>query len=183
MKKIISLLMVLVIFMSCAGLSVSAVKISPEIDDVITDVEVEDSNGQKVSIALIRLEKITDELKPQSKDEKVIAQYTLKVKGQPKYPITFTAKVAGIKKNSKIYLLAKDEEGIQYIEATVIEDGKIKFTLDKYYSLLSLIGKVKSSTQIGTSDKTGDYMLSFVMVALIVSASVVLVSKKRVFEK
>lgn len=182
MKKIISLLVVFVILMSCVGLSVSAVKISPEIDDVITDVEVEDSTGGKVSIELLRLEEISDELKPQSKDEKVIAQYSLKVKGEPKYPITLTAKVAGIKKDSKVYLLAKDEEGVQYIEAIVLEDGKIKFTLDKYYSLLSLIGEVKSSTQIGTSDKTGDYMMSFVMVALIASASVILVSKKRILE-
>lgn len=180
MKKIISLLAAIVFVIGCMALPVSAL-VSPEVDDVITDVTVEDANGDEVEVELIRLKEVIDELKPESKDEAVISQYTLEVKGDPEYPITFTVKIAGIKTTSKVYLLAKDEDGsIQYIEAKVLANGKIQFTLDKYYSLLSVISDKKTSTQIGTSDKTGDVVTPIVLAVMFASASVAAVSKKKI---
>ena len=105
MKKIISILAVFILVLGCAVMPVSA-EISPEIDDVISQIEGTDANGEKVDIDFIRLDEIDEDLKPSSKEDKIIAQYEVKIEGNPEYPITVTLKVDGVKKGSKVYILA-----------------------------------------------------------------------------
>lgn len=180
MKKVISILAVLILVIGCTMLPVSA-EVSPEIDDVISQVEAEDANGDKVDIDFVRNDELDEDLKPDSKEDKIIAQYDVIVEGEPEYPITVTLKVDGVKKGSKVYILAKDEDGsVQYIEAEVLENGKIRFIMDKYYPTIAIVSDVKTSSNIGTSDPTGDYTLPAAMTLLLVSGAAIVFAKKKI---
>ena len=177
MKKIISLIIAFVFIFSCATLTVGAVNPSPEVDDVISNIGATDVNNNKVSVNFIRRDELIEDLKPVDADDKIVAQYDVTIEGTPKYPITVTVDVAGVKKNTKIYILAKDEDGsVQLIDATVIADGKVKFVLDKYYSVISFVTDKETATHIGESDKTGDNTTATVSLA----AVALILTKRRV---
>ena len=179
MKKIISVGLVLLMAISFMALPVSATE-SPEVDDVISNVVVVDKNNNKADVNLNRTDVKDDDLKPQGNDEKVIGYYNVSYKGTPKFPLTFTLKVAGIKKTSRVYVLAKDNDGnVKRIEAVVLGNEKIKFTFDKAYEVLSVITDKKTSTQVGTSDKTGDFATPIIAICMLASLAVVYTAKKQ----
>ncbi len=178
MKKIICICLCLIFALSCITLPVSAAA-SPEVDDVISDVDGTDSDGKKIRIIIKRTDKEDKDLKPDSKDEKVIGIYTLDIEGKPKYPITIKMKVDGVKKTSKVYIKAKNSDGnVKRFEATVLANGKIKFTIDKYYEIFSIITDKKTSTQIGTSDKTGDIATPIIATIMLTSLAIVFLNRK-----
>lgn len=183
MKKIISLFAVAILIAGCICLPVSAAVASPEVDGVISKVTVTDQNAQTVSVKLNKPAKPITTLKPASKDDALISQYQLVVNGNPQYPLTFTVDIAGVNSTSKVYILAEEEDGtVQYIEATVIADGKLQFKLDKKYKFIAVLGDKKTATRIGVSEKTSDVTTGVVAFALVVSMAAVAVSIKKVKE-
>lgn len=180
MKKIISLGLGLLLALSLITLPVSAATASPEIDDVVSDVEAEDAAGYDVNIKLDRLDKTEEGVKPENDDEKIIASYSVEIEGNPQYPVRIKMKVAGIKLGSKVFVVTKDKEGkLTRTAAKVIADGMIEFSIDKTITSLTLIADKKSASDVGTSDKTGNYAFVFPVLALCVAGASVLVLKKR----
>ncbi len=185
MKKIISMAVILGITISCLALPVSAAKISPEIDDIISDVYVEDANGEETDVIIDRTD-ADDRFQPEEDDEKIIGYYDLTVKGDPKFPIKFKVRVAGgLTKQTEPYILVIDENGnIKRVPVEILKDGYISFVFDKAYKKFALVVK-KVSTHVGTSDKTGDtampIAICFGLISLVaMGAAAKLIKKKEV---
>lgn len=182
MKKIFSLVAALIFVVGCISMPVSAA-LSPEVDGIISKISVKDNKSQSVSVELKKPAKTIDALKPSSKDDALISQYELTVEGNPEFPLTFTANIAGVKTTSKVYILAQEEDGsVQYIEAKVISDGVIEFKLDKRYKFIAVLGDKVTATRIGVSDKTGDTLTTVAALALVASMAVAALSLKKIKE-
>ncbi len=180
MKKIISLTLGLIVILSCVVLPVSAATSSPELNDIITSVEAVDKNGAKVEIKLDKVEKADADFKPESNDEKIITQAKVRMMNAPAYPVNLTVKIDGIDDTSKVYVLAKDENGaVKKLEAKILSGGAISFSFDKLYTSVAFVGNIKTATQVGTSDKTGDFTVPAVACAMLVSAAAIVFSKKK----
>lgn len=183
MKKILSLGLGLILILSCVVLPVSAATPSPEVKDVISSVEAEQSDGSKVEIKLEKADKIDEDLKPESSEEKVVTQTNVTVSSTAKYPLTLKVKIAGVKTTSKMYVLAKDDAGaVKKLEVKIISDGVISLTLDKYYAALAFVADIETATNIGTSDKTGNVTIPAVAMVMVASAAAIVFAKKKVDE-
>ena len=182
MKKILSVFVALILVVCGFAFSVSAAP-SPEVDGVISIIDILDNKGNKASIELVEIEKnkIDTTIKPTGKDETTIGQYEVKVTGTPEYPVKVTAEIKVVKSTSTVYILAKKADGtIEKIAATVKADGKVEFALKEGYSVLSVVVDKKTATSIGVSDKTGDNSTLAVMGLLCAAVSLAVVSAKKV---
>ena len=179
MKKIVSLLVAVLLIAGCA--CISAVAASPEKNDVVESISAVDNNGSNVSVTLVKSEKVDKKLQPTANDEVMVSQYDFEIEGNPEYPLTITMKVAGVKKNSKVYLLASDEDGnVEKIEVKITDDGLVEFTIDKNYANLAIITDKQTAKAIGVSDKTGDSVTPAVMTVLLIAVCALAVSVKKV---
>lgn len=182
MKRYFSLLACIVFIIGCISIPASAALVSPEVDDVISDVVVKDQNEDAVDLWFVRQDKTPDNLKPSSSDERVIASYDVEKRGEIEYPVTVTMKIAGIKKSSKLYVLAVDANGkVKKINVVLLGNGKVSFMLDKDYEAISFITD-KKSTSIGTSDKTGDFATPCILSLLMIAGAAVVISGSKAKE-
>ncbi|MBQ6848232.1 MAG: hypothetical protein IJO62_04920 [Clostridia bacterium] len=180
MKKIISLALTLIVILSCTVLSISAATSSPEIKDIISSVEVVDANGAKVEVKLEKTDVADPDFKPESTDEKIMTQVKVGMGSTQKYPLSLTVKIDGVKTTSKVYVLAKDEAGaVKKLDTKVLSNGVISFTFDKYYAYVAFVADLKTATQVGTSDKTGDFTVPAIACAMLTSAVAIVYSKKK----
>ena len=182
MKKIISVLVALIIVLCGFAFSVNAAP-SPEVDGVITIIDILDNEGNKAGIELVEIEKnkIDTTIKPTSKNETTITQYEVKIVGSPKYPVNILAEIKGVKSTSTVYILAKRADGtIEKIPATVKGDGKVELSLKEDYKILSVVVDKKTATSIGVSDKTGDNSTVVIMGVLCTAVALAVVSAKKV---
>lgn len=182
MKKIISVLVALILVV-CGFAFTANAEPSPEVEGVISIIDIIDSKGNKPSIEFIEIEsgKLDKDLKPDSKDEATLAQYEVKTTGTPEYPVTVTLGIKGVKSTSTVYILVKKADGtIAKVPAVVKENGKVEFTLEEGLEKLSIIVDKKTATSIGVSDKTGDSSTVAVMGILCVAIAAAVVSAKKV---
>lgn len=183
MKKSISLVLSLIFVLSCIVLPASAFTPSPEKGDFITVIEATQPDSSKITMRLQKADKVDEDFKPTSSDEKIISQASIELPGEVTYPLQVKVKMDGIKTTSKIYALVKEAgEAIKKIEVTVLEDGVISFTLDKKYASIAFVADTKTATQMGVSDKTGDVATSAIALVLMASAAVVFLAKKKIQE-
>ena len=190
MKKIISVLIAVVLVVGCSIPALAAV--SPEKDGIIEVVEAVDSKGEKARMRIIEVDDLDEEkeiekdnkdLLPKDDDEEVIRIFKVEIDGDVDFPVTVTAKFDGVNANSNVYILAKKADGtVVRIEVKVGKNGEITFELDEEYVLFSLIADKKTSTQMGTSDKTGDDTGYLVMAIAMVSVLGIAVSVKKIKE-
>ncbi len=179
-EKIISLLVVLILVISCPALVVSVAP-SPEVDDIVSVIEATDKGGKRVSIVLTKSDTVDNELKPTNTEEALMGQYDVEIKGSPEYPVTVRARMAGVKTTSKVYILTKEADGtVNKVIATVTAEDQIEFKLDSDCKVLAVIADKKTATNIGTSDKTDDSTFSAVMTVLCLAVVVGAVSVKRI---
>lgn len=184
MKKSISLVLSLIFVLSCIVLPVSAFTPSPEKGDFITVIEAtQPDDSSKITIRLRKADKVDEDFKPSSSDEKIISQASIELPDGITYPLQVKVKMDGIKTTSKIYALVKEAgEAIKKIEVTVLEDGVISFTLDKNYASIAFVADTKTATQMGVSDKTGDVATPAIALVLMASVAVVFLAKKKIQE-
>ncbi len=184
MKKVISLMLGFMLIIGCAALPVAAVKVSPEIDDIISEVISTDSDGEDAGITLERYTgDVPEGLLPETDDQRLIGVYSVIIDGTPKYPVIMDVELYGIKKGTDMYVLAMDEDGnVTKIPVEVIADGKIKFTFDKDYTMISLIADKEAVTEIGVSDKTADLVTPVVFGMLIASLAALVIAAKKIRE-
>lgn len=184
MKKIISVLVAFILVVCGFAFTVNA-EPSPEVDGVISILDIIDNKGNRARIRLIEIDtnKMDDDLKPESKEEATLAQYDVEIEGTPEYPVTITAEIKGVKTTSTVYVLAKKADGtVEKIAAAVKAEGKVEFVLKGDYARLSVIVDKKTATSIGVSDKTGDNSTAVVMNILGLAALLAVVSAKKVKE-
>lgn len=183
MKKIIALLSVVVLVFAFSGLTVGA-EPSPQTDDIISEYEVIDTDGNKVDAEIEKTKDKDKDFKPDG-DDVIIGYYELKnIDKNAKYPVTVKVKVAGIKKNTGVYILVKDSAGnIKKIVGTVSSDGLIDFSLDQYYQYFCIVTDKKTATSLGVSDKTGDLSTAVAGMTLCLSLAFVAVAYKKVSSK
>ncbi len=187
MKKLFACLLVLILTFSMSFMTASAAP-SPEANGIISGIEATDANGDEAYVELIKIDgKVKDyfqnglkDLKKEIGDNtlKVVAQYKVKVVGDPVYDLDVILNVLGISKSSKVYLMVKEgavENTSSTSEAKVInlsnvydlkatnlaksangvvsfavdaESGKISFTLEEGVQSLAIVTDGKTAANV-----------------------------------
>ncbi len=183
MKKIVALFVCVLLLVGCVALPASAATVSPEVDDVISNVVVTDNTGNGIkNLRLRRQSNVDNRLQPANQNERVISSYDIDKTGDVSFPVTTTLDIAGIKTNSKIYALALCKDGsIAKVDVKVLADGKISFVVEEEYLSLSFITD-KETTSVGTSDKTGNTTAVCVLAVMMLAAAGVVFTSFKVKE-
>ncbi len=169
MKKILSIALCLVFALGCMVLPVSAQTASPEVLGTVTTVEATQPDGTSVTVKWETLKEQPAELAPQEEDDTLIAMCSLDLDENAVYPIRLKARIAGVKANSNVYVLAKTADGVAKVSAKVESDGVVTFELKKEATAVSF---VKVDSKATTSPATGN-SINLVGLAMIVALATV----------
>ncbi len=187
MKKLFACLLVLILAFSMSFVTASAAA-SPEANGIVSGITVTDADGEEASIELIKIDgKVKDyfqtglkELKKEAGDNslKVVAQYKVKVIGNPKFNLDVVLDVLGMSSSSKVYLMIKkgnvqttaadntakvvtlsnvydiETKNLVNTEDGVtsikpdVEDGKIAFSIEKGIQTLAIVTDSKTASNV-----------------------------------
>ena len=133
MKKIISIALCLVFALGCMIIPVSAATLSPEANDIITAMTADNVNIEwgKMGSA--------SEFKAEGEKDTIIAQRSFLVEDGATYPLTVTANITGVKATSIVYVLVRTASGDKKLDAKVVSDGVVTFTLTEAATAISFV--------------------------------------------
>lgn len=134
MKKIISIALCLAFALGCMIIPVSAeTTLSPEVNDIITAMSADNVNLEwgKMGSA--------SEFKAEGEKDTIIAQRSFLVGEGATYPLTVTANITGVKATSRVYVLVRTASGDKKLDAKVVSDGVVTFTLTEAATAISFV--------------------------------------------